>query len=238
MKKLIPVMIVFALFLGACDRQPATNGLSGTASPAATQPAATELAAASPAAAVPDTGAGTIVYTIDPAQSKVTYEVGETLLSQNNRINTAVGVTQGISGEVTIDRSAPQNSSLGPVTVDISQLTSDQPRRDSTIRDRFLESARFPEATFTPTSIEGLPATIQEGVDIPLKINGDLKIRAVTKQVTFDTVVQLQGDSLTGQATTQILMSDYGFGPISIAGIVNTEDQVKVIFDFVARSKS
>lgn len=149
-----------------------------------------------------------------------------------------MGVTQGISGEVTIDRSAPQNSSLGPVTVDISQLTSDQPRRDSTIRDRFLESARFPQAIFTPTSIEGLPATIQEGVDIPLRINGDLKIRAVTKPVTFDTVVQLQGDSLTGQATTQILMSDYGFGPISIAGIVNTEDQVKVTFDFVARSKS
>jgi hypothetical protein len=31
------------------------------------------------------------------------------------------------------------------------------------------------------------------------------------------------------------LMSDFGFGPISLAGILNTEDEVKINFDFVAR---
>jgi hypothetical protein len=30
-------------------------------------------------------------------------------------------------------------------------------------------------------------------------------------------------------------MSDFGFGPISIGGILNTEDEVKVKFVFVAR---
>jgi hypothetical protein len=48
------------------------------------------------------------------------------------------------------------------------------------------------------------------------------------------TVVARQ-DSLEGSATTTLLMSDYGFGPISIGGILNTEDEVKLNFQFVAR---
>jgi hypothetical protein len=31
-------------------------------------------------------------------------------------------------------------------------------------------------------------------------------------------------------------MSEYGFGPIDILGILKTEDEVKVTIDFVARS--
>jgi len=44
-----------------------------------------------------------------------------------------------------------------------------------------------------------------------------------------------EGDSITGEASTVILMSDFGFGPISIGGILNTEDEVKLNFIFVAR---
>jgi hypothetical protein len=42
-------------------------------------------------------------------------------------------------------------------------------------------------------------------------------------------------DELTGEAGTTILMSEFGIGPISIAGILNTEDEIKLSFTFVAR---
>jgi hypothetical protein len=53
--------------------------------------------------------------------------------------------------------------------------------------------------------------------------------------VTFEVTLVGDGVTMTGEATTTILMSDFGFGPISIGGILNTEDEVKVTFAFVAR---
>ena len=62
-----------------------------------------------------------------------------------------------------------------------------------------------------------------------------MTIRDVTKPATFDVTLVGNGDTISGEATTTILMSDYGFGPISIAGILNTEDEVNVKVVFVAR---
>ena len=143
-------------------------------------------------------------------------------------------MTKGISGKVEIDRANPQNSRIGPVTIDISQFTSDSSRRDNAIRSRFLESGKYPLATFVTTQIEGLPTTIADGKTYPLKISGNLTVREVTKPVTFDANVRLDQNRLSGQAGTTVLMSDFGFGPISIAGILKTEDQVNLALEFVA----
>jgi polyisoprenoid-binding protein YceI len=107
---------------------------------------------------------------------------------------------------------------------------------DNAIRGRFLESSKYPNVTFTPTAIEGLPQSYQDGQEITFKVTGDLTIREVTKPVSFDVTATLSGDTLSGQAVTTILMSEFGFGPISIAGILNTEDQAKVTLNFVAQA--
>ena len=178
---------------------------------------------------------GIEVFTIVPGESEVSYEVGETILNQDNRFNVAIGITPEVNGEVFVDRNNPQNSAIGPISVDISQFTSDSARRDSTIRERFLESAIFPNAVFTPQEIQGLPETYPEGDQISFQVSGDLTVRNVTRPVTFDVLFSGEGDTMTGEATTVILLSDFEVGPISIAGILNTEDEVKLTFRFVAR---
>ena len=60
-------------------------------------------------------------------------------------------------------------------------------------------------------------------------------MRETTRPVTFDVTVSGTSQELSGEAGTTILMSDFGVGPISIAGILNTEDEVKLTFAFVAR---
>lgn len=259
MRKLIPLLIVVSLFLAACGTNQALQTSEfPTLAPASSTEAPASLSEApaspseTPAPTVPaiDTptstaepvqstqgssaAAGLETYNISGPDSAVTYQVGEVFLNQNNRFNTAIGVTKGISGKVIIDRANPQNSSIDPISIDISQFTSDSSRRDNAIRSRFLESSKYPQATFVATQIEGLPSTVQDGETYPLKISGDLTIREVTKPVTFDANVRLDQDRLSGQAGTTLLMSDFGFGPISIAGILNTEDQVNLAFEFVA----
>ena len=178
---------------------------------------------------------GIEVFTIIPGESEVSYEVGEVFLNQDNAFNVAIGITPEVNGEVFVDRTNPQNSAIGPISVDISKFTSDSVKRDSAIRERFLESAIFPDAVFTPLEIQGLPATYQEGEQISFQVSGDLTVRDVTMPATFDVSFMGEGDSMIGEASTVILMSDFGFGPISIGGILNTEDEVALNFIFVAR---
>jgi len=177
---------------------------------------------------------GVMGYQIDPDQSNVSYEVGETFLNQDNRFNAAVGVTRQVEGKVILDMANPLSAWVAPITVDISQFVSDSERRDNALRSDFLESSRYPLATFDPTSIEGLPETYRAGEEITFQISGDLTVRDVTNPATFEATVSFENGVLSGNAIAVILMSDYGVGPISIFGILETEDEVQISFDFIA----
>lgn len=179
--------------------------------------------------------AGPQRFVIVPGESSVTYRVNETFIAEGNRFNTAVGVTTAVRGEIFVDRARPANSRIGVITVDISQFKSDSERRDNAIRTRWLESARFPLAEFTTTGIQGLPETYQDGREIAVQISGNLKIRTVTKPTTFASTIKLDGTVLTVTGQTTIRMTDFGFDPPSILGILRAENEARLEFRFVAR---
>lgn len=259
MRKIFLLTIALIFIMTACNSQPAAQSLPETSAPQEisttptsqpvptdepvttevpipTEPMATETAATKEETVENVASAsGLVVFNIIPGETQLQYEVGEVFINDSNRFAVAIGVTPQVEGEIQIDRAAPQNSTMGAITADISQFKSDSGRRDNAIRGRFLESERYPNVTFVPTQIEGLPNSFQEGQEIPLKITGDLMIRDVTRPVSFDATVKLEGDQLTGQAMTTILMSEFEFGPINVAGILKTEDEAKVTLTFVAR---
>jgi polyisoprenoid-binding protein YceI len=189
-------------------------------------------AAAATAASPPPGAAGR--FAIVPAASTVTYRVGETFV-MGNQFATAVGTTHAVQGDVFVDRAHPANSRIGTITIDISTFQSDRARRDRAIREGWLESAKFPTATFTPTAIHGLPATYTEGQEIPVQVLGNLRVRDVTKPVTFTGTVKLATDTLSGNFQTTVLMTDFGFEPPSILGTLKAENQVKLELQFTAQ---
>ncbi len=195
-----------------------------------TQPAQAANAAA-PASSAPANGTGT-VYKIDPAQSEVHYEVGETFL-QGNRFNLAIGRTKGVAGELLINAAKPAQSQIGDIVIDVSQFTSDESRRDNFIRHTGLESSTYPQATFKTTAIDGLPAQVSPGDQVAFTITGDLTVKQTTKPVTWQVQLKYDPTGLSGQATTQIKLSDFGAGPLQLP-ILSTEDSAKLVFDFVA----
>lgn len=224
--------ILFLVFLTACSAQPVATPTPTTLSANTNPPASTQAAATPATLANPDL----VVFKIVSDESKVQYEVGETFLNQNNRFNLAVGVTQVIDGEIYANLKNPPKSTVGIITVDISKFKSDSGQRDQYIRRNQLESEKYPNVVFTPKSIEGLPQTYVEGQDYAFKVSGDIQIRDKVLPVTFDIKARLSGDTLSGTAETNILMSQFGFGPISLAGILQTEDKVKITFTFTAKS--
>lgn len=250
MRKLA-ILLAVVLFLSACAAAP--DQVAGSESPS---PVGTAQAVAMPTTSANPTGAPPVVeaataplaeatepaqgtqgmatFAILPEESRVTYQVDEIFIREGNLLNTAIGSTSGVTGEVEVNFESPAASTFGPINFDASRFTSDSPRRDGAIRERFLQSAQYPTVTFTPTAVDGLPEAIVPGEEYTFTLTGDLTIRDVTQPAKFDVQAMLDGDFVRGTAQTVFLMSDFGFGPIDILGVLKTEDEVGIAVDFVA----
>lgn len=213
----------------------------------ATEPAPAGEAQPAPATAAQPQGesaAGARTFQIVPEESEASYTVEEEFFSgaverfgKTLGMNTAVGRTNAIEGQIALDvGESPPSVVSGEFVVDISTLQSDDSIRDRIIRERFLQSESYPQATFVVTGAEGLPANYQPGQEATFKLMGDLTIREVANPATFDVTATLNGDTLSGVATTQIQMTNFGFNPPGFAGMMQAEDEALITLNFTARS--
>jgi polyisoprenoid-binding protein YceI len=248
--------VVFAGALAACGSSTSQPGAAPTAAPAASAPttqatAPTAAAANAPTAAAADAptaaasqptaaaassgmAGGTRTFTIVPEQTEASYQVQEKFLNRDLP-NMAVGKTNAISGELQVSLDGKPSGKVTKIAVDLRTLTSDQSRRDNRIRSQWLESDKYPFAEFTSTDAQGIPESYTEGQEVSFTLTGDMKIREVTKPVTFDVKGKLQGDTITGSATSKILMKDFGFDPPSVAGMLTVDDGVTLTINFTAK---
>ena len=233
--------VVFAGALAACGSSTSQPAAAPTAAPAAAAPttapadAPTAQSADGATAAPAPSGAAsrTRTFTIVPDQTEASYEVQEQFLSRDLP-NQAIGKTNAVTGELQFSLDGKPSGKVTNITVDVSKLASDESRRDNRIRTQWLESSKFPTAVFTSTDAQGLPATYTEGQDVSFKLTGNMTIRDVTKPVTFDVTGKLVGNTITGSATTQILMKDFGIDAPSIAGMLTVKDGVTIKLNFTA----
>jgi polyisoprenoid-binding protein YceI len=242
--------VAFAGALAACGSSTSQPGATPTAAPAAvaatsapaataptTADAPTAAAADAPtsAAAEPSAAAGSArTFTIVPEQTEASYQVQEKFLNRDLP-NMALGKTNAVTGELQVSLDGKPSGKVTKITVDLRTLTSDQSRRDNRIRTQWLESEKYPFAEFTSTDAQGIPDSYTEGQEVSFKLTGDMKIREVTKPVTFDVKGKLEGDTITGSATSKILMKDFGFDPPDVAGMLTVEDGVTVTINFTAK---
>lgn len=175
----------------------------------------------------------TRTFVIDPENSSAFYladeEFFEDALSKYNiqpGLNDVVGRTNEVSGELVIDFGNPNLLESGQFAVNLVSLETDQVLRDRYIRNNFLESNKYPEATFTATSVENLPETYTEGETITFDLIGDLAIRDVDQTVTFNVEATLQDGRLTGVATLPTTLTTFGIEPPNFANTLKVADEI------------
>ncbi len=164
-------------------------------------------------------------------RSTATYTVEEKVAGSSR---TTSGLTTALAGDIVVDLVDPAASRVGLIVVNVEMFESDSNLRDKRIRHDFLESTKFPFARFATTSLDGLPDEIVEGVAYSLTITGDLTVKETTAPVSFTGPVNVSGGVLTAEMTAEILMSEFDVGPISIAGLVNTSDELTLGLNLVA----
>jgi polyisoprenoid-binding protein YceI len=171
-------------------------------------------------------------YAIVPEQSRATYRVGEKFFGQD--LSVTIATTTAVAGNLYIDPTRPSASSAGAITVDLSKLRANIPGHDDA-RSDFLDVGRYPKTTFVPKRLEGLPDDpYAEGQELTFRIVGDLTVRTVTKEVTFDGRGKIEGDTFTGTATARIQMTSFGLQPPRMTAL-EIDDNVNLELEITAR---
>ncbi|MGI8984206.1 MAG: YceI family protein [Acidimicrobiales bacterium] len=146
----------------------------------------------------------------------------------------AVGRSPAVTGSVTIEGAgAAHTAAEARVEVDLTQLESDESRRDNRIRSDGLQTNQFPKATFVTTKPITLPAETAGGQKVKTTAEGNLTLHGVTK------LVQIPLDVQVGDGRGEIVgslgfpMSDFDITPPSIGGFVTVDPDATLEFRLI-----
>ncbi len=143
--------------------------------------------------------------------------------------NDAVGSTDKVSGSMAIlpDGSIAPGSKL---VIDLRALTSDQSMRDGYIRNRTLETEKFPDAVFVPTAVTGVPKMVPGAGQLGVSLSGNLTIHGVTKPVTFKGIATIDPRSSTvaGRAVATTSFEEFGLTKPTLARLVSVGDKITI----------
>jgi polyisoprenoid-binding protein YceI len=251
LKSKFTIMIVAAVIAGVL----AACGSSATPAPATAVPQATEAvpesteaattapteeatAAEETAAATEAPAGGGRTFVIDQTQSTAHFLIDEILLGQPKLVD---GVTNLVEGQIVADYANPAATTVGPITVDLSGLTTDSSNRTGTMHRSILETGNpaYRYAVFTPTKLDGLPASVTIGTPFDFKITGTLDLHGVSKEVTFDaTVTPVSETQLSGVAQVEIVYGDWGIQILRLPQqVASVEDTTILKLEFVANAQ-
>ena len=158
--------------------------------------------------------AAPVRFVVEPEKSHVAYVSG-TQLGEFRGDTTAVG------GEILMDPQDPSRLRLA-VSADLRQLKSDNARRDQHMYEQVLEVARFPKATFTAGEFRPNGAGDGQGVLV-----GTFALHGVERVVSVPIRFKLEGNTLRGDGTFTIALTDFGMTPPRLLGL-KVRDQAVV----------
>ncbi|MFF1571885.1 YceI family protein [Leifsonia sp. NPDC058292] len=157
------------------------------------------------------------------ASSFAGYRVKEVL---NGVDVTVTGRTEKVSGSLKVDG---LTLTQAKVTVDVASIATDEQARDAYFRSTALQTDKFPEATFQLTEPVTATGTPKAGTAQTLKATGDLTLHGVTKHVTIDLQVALNGNGGQLSGSIPITFADFGVEAPSL-GFVTVEKTGSVEF--------
>jgi polyisoprenoid-binding protein YceI len=221
---------------GVATSEPATaEAAEPKAAPveATTAPAEATIAPEPTTEAAAPTGTA-LVFTIDQGASQVRFQLDEELRGQPT---TVVGTTDQVAGQLLVNLADLSQTQVGIIQINARTLVTDNNFRNRAIQNEILNTGDYEFITFTPTGIEGLPASATVGETISFSLVGDLTIRDVTQPATFTVEATAVSETqIVGTATAVVNRADFGLQIPSVPSVANVEEQVELYIDFTANA--
>ncbi len=175
---------------------------------------------------------GALVFEVSADESQARFLINEVL---NGADKTVVGTTNAVAAQILIDPASPADVQLGTVQVNARTFITDSGSRNRAIQNLILQTNTYELVTFAPTAYAGLPTNIAVGDTFSFQVTGDLAIRDITSQVTFDVTVTVESDSrISGLASTTIDRATYDLQIPSVPQVASVEQTIILELEFVA----
>jgi polyisoprenoid-binding protein YceI len=212
-------------------QSPATTATQATAGQA--QPAAQAQTASPAQAATAASASDAIHLAIDPATSSASYRAREQLVGRSLPSD-AVGTSPDVTGALVLGADGSVLADQSTISVDLTKLKSDESRRDNFIQRDTLQTSQFPTATFIPRQMQGLATPLPTSGQATFQLLGDLTVHGVTKPATWQVTAQFADTSVTGNATTNVNLTDFGMTPPKAGLVLSIEDGLTLELAFTA----
>lgn len=199
-------------------------------------------------AAVPSFGAQQILsadtrqeiavrYITNGESSRARYRVRERLLGRELD-NDAVGETAEITGSIALDKNGAVVRAASGFDVKLAGLTSDERRRDNYVRSRILLTDSFPSTKLAVTGVRGLPSPLPAAGRVQFQLLGDLTLKGQTRPTTWNVVANVNGDRLTGTASTAFTFADFQLTQPKVRVVLSVADTIRLEYDFAMRKQA
>ncbi len=166
------------------------------------------------------TADGTLAGTWSVNSGEAGYRVRERLANLPAESD-AVGRTSAVTGAITI---AGSNSNVqltgGTISIDTTQIASNESRRDNRLRTEGLQTDLFPTASFKLTSPVAIPAAALQGTPTNVTLVGDLTLHGVTKSVEIPAQAQLANGTISVAGSLGFPLSDFDITAPNVGGFI------------------
>ena len=166
-----------------------------------------------------------IRYRLLPTESKALFVAREHYLKPEPRLDNVIGVTTALTGTIALDPQQPAAVQMSTISVNLFALDMQNDELEEVLRSIYLQSDLFPLASFTPLHYTGLPAICTGNEELTFTITGNLVIRDILQEITFDVIARIEDGLLRGTATTRVPMTAFGVEPPNKVGISWVEEE-------------
>ena len=105
-------------------------------------------------------------------------------------LETFQGKTDRIEGEISTDPAGLGDSATVRLEVDLASLDTGIDKRNQHMREKHLETGKFPKAVFTGVAVRGpAGARLEPGKTVPLEVEGTFSLHGVDRRIR--TVVEV-----------------------------------------------
>ena len=183
------------------------------------------------AQAKPPSKTESVRYMVAPAGNEARYRVREQLAGFDLPKD-AIGATKNVTGRVVIGADGKVVKDSSKVTIQLSDLKSDQGRRDNYLRRSTLETEKFPNAELVPVALEGLLMPIEPGSSQTFIVRGDLTVHGVTRPTTWQVTARGEGKDVVGTAATAFTFKDFALEQPRVPVVLSVADTIRLEYDF------
>jgi polyisoprenoid-binding protein YceI len=206
-----------------------TSVSSGSLSP--TQTAGTSASIQGTSATA--TAADAVRLVIDSSSSQASYHAREQLVGKTLPSD-AVGTSKAVSGNLVLQADGSVLADQSLITVDLTKLQSDESRRDNFIKRDTLQTSSFPMATFVATGVQGLSLPLPTTGQATFQLLGNLTVHGVTRPATWQVTAQFADSTVSGTATTDVKITDFGMTLPKVGPVLSIEDGLTLELAFTA----